>query len=193
MRGRILIVDDEQVTGTLLAEVLQQHGYAAHAVSSAHACLEQVERDGADVVLTDVMMPGMSGIELCQVLRERHGDVVPIVLTAACMPDVAVAAIRAGAYDYLTKPVSIRALEVSVARALEQLALRHELDRLRETAFSTELVGTSAEFQRALQLAHRIADTDATVLVCGESGTGKEVIAREIHRRSSRRDEPFVA
>ncbi len=193
MRGRILIVDDEVATGDLLAGVLQQLGHAAEAFSSARACLERLEHEAADVVVTDVMMPDMSGIQLCEQLRARHPGVVPIVVTAACVTDVAIAAIRAGAYDYLTKPISIRALKEAVARALDELELRCELERLRGTTFDGDLIACSEEMRSTLELARRVVDSDATVLIVGESGAGKEVIAQHIHRSSHRRDEPFVA
>src|SRR5262245_43811123 len=195
MRGRILVVDDEATTAELLAESLQQRGYAADAVSSGRACLERLASASADVVLIDVMMPEMSGIELCQAIREKYRDVLPIVLTGRYGTDVAIAAIRAGAYDYITKPVTIRALEIILARALDHLALQHELDRLRDTSEDAVggVVGSSAAIRRCLDLVERIASSDATVLITGESGTGKERIARAIHQLSNRRTEPFVA
>jgi two-component system response regulator HydG len=196
MRGRILIVDDEPNTGNLLAEVLHQQGYAAEAVSSGRACLDRLSRGGADVVVTDVMMPEMTGIELCQELRDQYPHVIPIVVTGAFATDIAIAAIRAGAYDYITKPIKIRSLELAVARALDQVALQHELDRLRSSRIEEPLagiVGASPALHQTFELVRRVANSDATVLVTGESGTGKELVARAIHQLSDRRDEPFIA
>jgi len=189
-------VDDEPSLGSTLAEVLHQRGYAAEAVSSGQACLERLARVGADVVVTDVLMPDMNGIELCQEVRERFRDVLPIVVTGVFAQDVAIAAIRAGAFDYITKPVKVRTLELAVARALDQIALQHELDAHRiataDTSFAG-IVGTSQAVARTVELVRRIADSDATVLITGESGTGKELVARAIHHQSQRRNEPFVA
>ena len=196
MRGRILIVDDEPNTAGLLAECLHQHGYAVGAVNSGRACLEQLSRQAADVVVTDVMMPEMSGIELCEQLRDRYPETLPIVVTGRYGTDVAIAAIRAGAYDYITKPVRVQALELAVARAIEHLELTHDLERLRNATIDDPfagVAGTSAAIQETLELARRVSASDATVLVTGESGSGKELIARAVHSLSDRRDEPFVA
>jgi two-component system response regulator HydG len=196
MRGRILVVDDEVNTAGLLAESLLQRGYSAEGVSSAYACLDRLERSNVDVVLTDVMMPEMSGIELCGQLRERHPEVLPIVVTGRYGTDVAIAAMRAGAYDYITKPVKIGALELALGRALAHLSVQHELERLRQLPIDypdAGITGTSSAIRDTLDLVRRVSRSDATVLVTGESGTGKERIARGIHQLSERRDEPFVA
>jgi DNA-binding NtrC family response regulator len=196
MRGRILVVDDEVHTTELLTESLHLRGYAAEGVSSARACLERLSLAAADVVLTDVMMPEMSGIELCALLRDRYPDVLPIVLTGRYGTDVAVAAIRAGAYDYITKPVTLRALDIALGRALDHLALHHELDRLRTATAEDPVAGVvdkSSAIVRCLDLVRRVAPSDAAVLITGESGTGRERMARAIHHLSSRKTEPFVA
>jgi two-component system response regulator HydG len=195
MRGRILIVDDDASTGGALAELLRQHGYSTDAVGSARACLDRLTRHGADVVITDVNMPEMSGIELCEQLQIQHPDVLPIVITASASTDVAVSAIRAGAYDYITKPIDVRALELAVARALDHLALQQELVRLRDAPLDGRLgvIGASRAIHHTLALVERVALSDATVLVSGESGCGKELIARAIHHASDRVGEPFVA
>jgi two-component system response regulator HydG len=198
MRGRILVVDDEANTAELLAESLRQRGYAADGLTSARACLERLASSSAasGVVLMDVMMPEMSGIELCSAIRDRYPDVLPIVVTGRSDTDVAIAAIRAGAYDYITKPVAIRALELALIRALEHLALQQELARLRDASADDPVSGVegdSSAIQNTLEMVRRIASTDATVLITGESGTGKERIARAIHHLSDRRHERFIA
>jgi len=196
MQRTILLVDDEENTAGLFAELLRRRGYTTFAVTSAEECLECVARKQVDVVVTDVMMPGMSGIDLCAALRAQHPDVIAIVVTGRSTLDVAISAIRAGAYDYITKPVKIEALEVAIARAFEHLGLRREVRRLR-SAINTNpidgLAGESAVIRATLDLVRRVAGSDATVLISGESGTGKELVARAVHRLSPRRDEPFVA
>jgi DNA-binding NtrC family response regulator len=192
----ILIVDDDLDSASLLAEVLSRHGYTAHAVCSARECIAWLEHEVADVVVTDVQMEGVSGIELCQMMRERYPDLLTIVLTGNGGLDVAVAAMRAGAYDYLAKPVVIDALHVALARALAHLDLRREMKRLRATIDGTSaggIAGESRAIRETLELVRRVANSDATILIQGESGTGKELIARAIHHLSPRCDQPFVA
>ena len=191
-----MIVDDEPNTASLVADALRAQGYAAEGFDSAHACLDRVAAIGADVVLSDVMMPDMSGIELCSALRERHPNVLTVVLTGRHEPDIAVAAIRAGAFDFLTKPATMPLIELAVARALDHAALQTRVAMLRETELDDSLTGFaggSAAIQRTLELIQRVARSDATVLVTGESGSGKERVARAVHDMSERRAEPFVA
>ncbi len=197
MTGSILIVDDEDDTRMLLCEALRGRGFDAEAVESAAACLDRLRSRSFDVVVTDVQMPGMSGVDLCAHLHERHPDLLPIVLTGMGALDTAVAAIRAGAYDFITKPVKIDALEVAVKRALEHLSVRNEVKRLRahvdrELPIST-IAGTSSALRQTTELIRQVADSDATVLITGESGTGKELVARALHELSPRAKEPFVA
>ena len=149
MNGRILIVDDDSDTATALAELLRRRGFDAQHVTSGSDCLDQLARYSADVVVTDVLMLNMSGLELCQALRTLHPEVLTIMLTGRGGLDLAVSAIRVGAYDYLTKPVPIAALEVSLMRALAHVELRRELMRLREAVVVAPLeMITLAEMQR---------------------------------------------
>jgi two-component system response regulator HydG len=194
VNGRILIVDDEASFGNALAAVLYGQGYAVRAVTAASACLDQLSRDAADVVVTDIAMPEMSGIDLCQRIRQDFAHVLPIVMTGIASPDVAIEAIRAGAFDYVTKPIKIRAFELAVARAVEHATVHRQLEALRTGASDApDTAASSALTQGVLALVDRIADSDATVLISGESGSGKELVARTIHERSQRRDEPFIA
>jgi DNA-binding NtrC family response regulator len=197
MSGSILVVDDDTDTADLLREGLRRRGFEARAVHSAHECIEFLNTHSVDIVVTDVAMPGMSGIELCAHLREHHRDVLAIVVTGQTGLDLAIAAIRVGAYDFITKPVKMDALTIAVARAMDHVNLRRELQRLRSsTGPSSELggiVGSSSAVREMVELIRRVSDSDATVLVSGESGTGKELVARAIHRLSPRRDQPFIA
>jgi DNA-binding NtrC family response regulator len=193
---KILIVDDEPNAAALVADGLRLHGYAAEGVDSARACLDRLADAPTSVAVIDVVMPEVSGIELCERIRERHPSVVTIVLTGRQDPDVAIAAMRAGAYDFLTKPVALPVLELAIARALDHVAVKSRVDALREADLDgspTCLAGTSHAIQETVELIQRIARSDATVLITGESGSGKERAARTVHEMSERRAEPFVA
>jgi two-component system response regulator AtoC len=142
-------------------------------------------------------MKGMTGLELCQHVVADRPDIPVLVLTAFGSFETAVGAIRAGAYDFVTKPVEIEALAIAVRRAAEHRSLRGEVRRLREVVANTrgrgDLIGASPAMQRVFELIDQVSATDATVLLTGESGTGKEVVAREIHNRSKRGGGPFIA
>jgi two-component system response regulator AtoC len=190
-----LVVDDEEDTPALLCEVLERRGYQAEAFSSGARCLEYLRSGVADLVITDIQMPGMTGIELCRELGLRHPDVLAIVLTGVADIQHAIDAMRAGAYDFMTKPVRVDLLEIAIKRACEHLAVRREVKRLRHDAtIAVEgIVGSSPAIRETIELTSRAAASDATVLVTGESGTGKELVARALHQSSSRPNAPFVA
>jgi two-component system response regulator HydG len=193
----VLIVDDEEDTRTLLVEGLRRRGVTVDMVASGAECLEWVRNHDVDVVVTDVQMPGVTGVQLCEQLRERHPNVLTIVLTGLGTYDVAIESVRSGAYDYLTKPVKIDALMVALQRAFEHQAVSSEVRRLRHAIDATApiptLIGTSPAMREMCVTIRRAADSDATVLIRGESGTGKELVARALHDLSTRRNEPFVA
>jgi DNA-binding NtrC family response regulator len=197
VNGTILIVDDDDDTAVLLRDSLRKRGYDVEAVNSAQQCLERLRTDPADVVVTDVQMSGMSGIDLCVELRQRYPDLLPLVLTGQGGLDTAIAAIRAGAYDFITKPVKVDALAIAVQRAVEHLSLQREVLRLRRDAGRDlpidGIAGGSPAIRETIEMIRRVADSDATVLITGESGTGKELVARALHRLSPRANEPFVA
>ena len=197
MNGTILIVDDDEDTAALLRDLLRKRDFDATAVSSGRQCLEHLRFHPADVVVTDVQMPGMSGTELCVTLRERHPDLLPIIVTGQSDLETAIAAIRAGAFYFITKPLEIRAVEIAVSRALEHLALKREVKRLRAEVHRDETIdgiaGDSAAIHKMVEMIQRLASSDASVLITGESGTGKELVARALHHLSPRRDRPFVA
>ena len=191
----ILIVDDEADSAAILRDLLARRGYRTVAVSSGMQCLEYLRSGVADIVITDIQMPVMSGIELCRELQARRPDLVPIVVTGVADLDNAIGAIRAGAYDFITKPVKLDLLEIAIQRALEHLAMRREVTRLRlePTTAIDGIIGSSPAIRATIELTERAATSDATVLVTGESGTGKELIARALHNSSSRADAPFIS
>jgi two-component system response regulator HydG len=197
MSGRILIVDDEQPMCEALEAGLAPHGFTTRWTTSGEAALQLLESTEVDVVLTDVQMRGLDGLALCERIVANRPDVPVVVITAFGSLETAVAAIRAGAYDFITKPVKMDALALALARAVQHRSLREEVKRLRRLVAESdrfdELLGDSAAMRGVRALLERIADSDASVLITGESGTGKEVVARALHRQSRRAQQPFVA
>ena len=197
MPGRVLVVDDEKSMVALLSTGLGKRGYSVIAKNSADEALAALRDDEVDVVVTDLNMPGMNGLELCRRIADNRPDVPVIVLTAFGSFETAVEAIRAGAYDFVTKPVQLEPLALSVERAVQHRALRAEVRQLRravevDRGFG-DLVGKSPAMLAVQDLVERVAASEASVLVTGESGTGKEVVARALHRKSRREGGPFVA
>ena len=196
-KGRLVLAEDDAAMRDLLARGLERRGFTVKAcatVSDARALLSDVE---PDVVLTDLNLPGASGLDLARAVDEVLPGVPVVVLTAFGSLESAVGAIRAGAYDFVTKPIELDALELVLERAVEHRRLTSELKRLRETVNDARLgpfgLGESPAFRAAQELLARVAGTDSTVLVTGESGTGKELAARALHASSRRAKGPFVA
>jgi DNA-binding NtrC family response regulator len=197
MKAKVLIVDDDTSMCELLAEGLGQQGYDARWKDSAHEALLEIEQRNFDVVLTDINMKDMNGLELCQRATEAHPDLPVIVITAFGSMETAVQAIRAGAYDFITKPFDIDVVGISIERAVKHGVLTREVQRLQravdESRRFDELLGASPAMKEVYDLLERVAESESTVLVSGESGTGKELVARALHRRSKRATGPFVA
>jgi two-component system response regulator AtoC len=189
--GRVLVVDDEPAVRFTLHEVLAERGHDPVAAASGAEALDRL--DGVDAVITDLSMPGMDGLALLAAIRERDAALPVVLLTAHGSERVAVQAMKAGAYDYASKPFDIDDLVAVVERALETRALRGAARMLAaERAIGKRIVGTSAPMRRLLDAVARVADKDVTVLVRGETGTGKELIASLLHAESRRAKRTLV-
>ncbi|MCK9996427.1 MAG: sigma-54-dependent Fis family transcriptional regulator [Candidatus Krumholzibacteria bacterium] len=197
MPGLILVVDDQKRQRETLAQVLEQWGHEVRQAEDGQAALAMVKGEPVDLILTDLRMPGLSGVELLEKCRELRPDIAVIVMTAFGTIEGAVEAMRKGALDFLTKPIDLDQLEVVVQRALDMGRLLKEnrtlRRRLEETTAGFRLLGGSESMRALLSRAARAAETDATVLIRGESGTGKELLARSLHDLSPRAEGPFVA
>jgi two-component system response regulator PilR (NtrC family) len=194
---RVLIVDDEPGMRDFLSILLRKEGYAVSAAESSDKAIELMARGEFDLVISDISMPGLSGIEVLRQARASSPDTPVILITAYASTESAVEALKLGAYDYLIKPFDVEELKNVVHNALEKRRLEHEnriLKReLKEKSRLDELVGESPRMKEVVELIDRIAPTHSTVLICGESGTGKELAARAIHARSPRHGRPFVS
>ncbi|XXX73791.1 sigma-54 dependent transcriptional regulator [Sorangium sp. So ce134] len=196
--ARVLVVDDEASARSGLEKLLRQEGYAVEAAADGAQALEVAAERPPDVVVTDLKMPKMDGVTLLGKLREQDPALPVIVVTAFGDVSSAVQAMRAGAEDYLTKPVDFDALLVSLERALERSALRVEAENLRRQLREREgegvegLIGASPAMQKVYRMARQVAGARATVLITGESGTGKGELARAIHAKGPRAKAPFV-
>jgi two-component system response regulator HydG len=197
MEGRALIVDDDRAMCEMLVGALSRRGYEVVARGSAEEALEVLKTEDFDVIVTDLNMQGTTGLELCQKVVENRPDVPVVVVTAFGSLETAVGAIRAGAYDFVTKPFEMEDIALTLGRAVSHKRLREEVKRLRtavrDSQQYSDMIGTSAPMQKVYDLVARVAETEATVLVTGESGTGKELVAKAVHSQSRRKDGPFVA
>ncbi|WP_437523106.1 sigma-54 dependent transcriptional regulator [Sorangium sp. So ce726] len=196
--SRVLVVDDEASARSGLEKLLRQEGYTVDAAADGVEAVEVAAERPPDVVITDLKMPRMDGVALLGKLREQDPALPVIVVTAFGDVTSAVLAMRAGAEDYLTKPVDFDALLLALERALERSALRVEAENLRRQLRERQgegvegLIGTSPAMQKVYRMARQVAGARATVLITGESGTGKGELARAIHAKGSRAKGPFV-
>ncbi len=192
----ILYVDDEPSVGLILEDTLERAGHATVGARNVPEALQVLARGGVDLIISDYRMPGLTGLEFLALLQREGYDIPMIMLTGYASIEHAVASIKAGAVDYITKPVRPQQLELAVEQALELVRLRRENEALRREVMEfrneRQIIGDSLPVRRILQTVAMAAPTRATVLLQGESGTGKELFARAIHDASDRRDKPFV-
>jgi DNA-binding NtrC family response regulator len=196
MKGRVLVVDDEADARTALSELLRGEGYLVETAADGFKALGKVPEFAPDVVLTDLRMPGMHGVELLKRLRADHPDVVVLVMTAFGAADLAVSALHEGAAGYFIKPLNVAELSFGLGREMERLRLQREAGQLRarlaERYSFEHIIGSGPAMQTVFKTVVQVAGSRASILVTGESGTGKELVAAAIHERSPRAKGPFV-
>ena len=193
----ILVVEDEELMRSILRQLLEEEGFCVLTADSAENALEIFTTNEIDATLTDIKMSGIDGLQLLDRIKTIDEEAIVIIMTAYSSVDSAIAALRKGAYDYVTKPFVNEDLLQTVKNAVrtkelfkENRVLRRELDK--KYSFS-EIIGTSEALQKVFRIVEKVADTNASVLIQGESGTGKELFARSIHFNSRRRTKPFLA
>jgi two-component system, NtrC family, response regulator AlgB len=191
--ARLLIVDDEKNIRRNLATFFESLSHEVSAVDSGTDALKLLMEKSFDLVLTDFRMAEMTGLDLLRDIKKRFPETLVILMTAYATVESAVAAMKAGAYDYVTKPFTLEQIQHTVERALQMQGLRAENRALRNTIEEAPMLESkSAAMMRLLETARQAAVSDATILLTGESGTGKNMLARQMHRWSPRRDQPFV-
>lgn len=194
---KIIIIDDDEKVGLSIAKSLTKESYDIALFTNPYQAIELLDKVDVDLILTDKNMPGMSGIKLVELTKEMDNPPPVIVFTGHGDIDSAVEAMRAGANDFICKPLSAKELSIRVAQALEKHRMRLELiglkKKLEESDSFYSIVGSCKKMLEVYDLVEAVANTDVTVLISGETGTGKEMVARAIHAASNRRDEPFVA
>jgi two-component system response regulator AtoC len=192
---RILITEDDEDLAFVIREALTRQGYEAEVAPTAGALLDKLKAGSYDLILLDVRLPDMDGLDAIPRCRDLAPETPIIVMTAHGTRQIAMNAINRGAYDFFTKPLKMAEFQVVVTRALDRRRLQQQVKVLREGQSAggfEELIGKSETLKRVIDMAQRAAPTDLTVLIHGESGTGKEVMARAIHRLSGRKDGPFI-
>jgi DNA-binding NtrC family response regulator len=197
VQARILVVDDDEVSCRLFAEVLESDGHEVHQARSGEEALDSLRKETYDLLLVDVRMPGITGLDVTRTMRQEQPLLPVIVMTAFGSIETAVEAIHEGAYDYVSKPMNLDELKKIVFRALGQRELhaqpRRKVNQVDALEQQKTVIGRSPAMVEVFKMVARAAPTKSTVLILGESGTGKEVIARSVHQHSGRAQRPFVA
>src|SRR4051812_27759444 len=196
MKPRILVVDDEESIREFLDIMLRKEGYDVTCVEDGQKAIDILKKKSFDMIISDLQMPNVTGIELLKHVRENYNDLLFMLITAFGTTESAVEAMKMGAYDYITKPFKIDEVRINIANALksrnlevENRVLKKELEK--EFSFGN-LVGNSEAMHRIFDLVKRVSQTPTNVLVTGESGTGKEVVAKAIHYNGPLKDRPFI-
>jgi DNA-binding NtrC family response regulator len=196
-RATILVVEDDAAMRAFLREVLEEEGHAVEVAAGGRGGVERVRQGGVDLVISDVKMPDLDGLDMLREIKAVSPSPHVITITAFGSIDTAIRAVKLGAFDYITKPFDVDQLTLSVGKALAERALRSEVARLRDEVQKSyrwgNLIGRSAAMQEIFALIRRLSGSAASVLVTGASGTGKELVAKAIHFNSPRRERPFVA
>ncbi|HKT81154.1 MAG TPA: sigma-54 dependent transcriptional regulator, partial [Vicinamibacterales bacterium] len=194
---RVLIVEDDAAARTGLEQLVRNWGFIAESAADGEEALQKVTTFRPAIVISDLVMPKMDGLELLRMLQAQGADVITLLLTAQGTVETAVEAMKEGAYDYLTKPVDLQRLKILLDKIVERQATLREVKvlrrQLRDFGAFGSLVGNSPEMRKIYQIVEQSAPTSASVLITGESGTGKELVAQTIHQLSPRNGFPFVA
>jgi len=193
---KILVADDEPLIRRLLQEILKKEGYEISLAEDGVAALEQIKKESFEMVITDIRMPGMGGIELLEMVNQISPSTLVVAITAHGSIENAVEAMKKGAYDYLTKPITLHQIKLIIQRASQHKNLLEENKYLREEINEKyhfeELIGKSSQIESIYRMITRVASSKSTILIQGETGTGKELVARAIHYRSSCKNNPFI-
>ena len=195
-KTKIMVVDDEESMCNFMQIMLEKEGYKTVVSQDSKIALERIKKENYDLVVADLMMPEMSGLELLSKAKSVDPDLSFIVMTAFASVDTAIEALKNGAFDYVTKPFKVEEIKIAIKKCLEQKKITHENIRLkRELKKKSDFdcfIGNSPEIVKLKKMAEKVAGSDSTVLIEGESGTGKELVAKAIHFNSQRADKSFV-
>ena len=195
---RILVADDEESIRWVLSKALKKQGFTVDLAEDGAEARNMARRTNYDLAVLDIKMPGIQGLDLLKQFRIEHPDMLVIIMTAEATMEHAVTAMKNGAYDYLTKPFDLAALDAIILKATKAAEVTEQIDQLKEElqgqfSFGRSIIGNSQPMQEVYKTLGRVAESDVTVLITGESGTGKELIARAIHINSKRIGKPFIA
>src|SRR5437660_6494993 len=194
---RVLIVEDEPAARIGLEQLVKSWGFVAESAADGEEALQKVTTFRPAIVITDLVMPGMDGLDLLRTMQQQGADVTTLLLTAQGTVETAVEAMKEGAYDYLTKPIDIQRLKILLDKIVERLETMREVKalrrQLRESGTFGTIIGNSPEMRKIYQVIEQAAPTNASVLITGESGTGKELVAQTVQQLSPRAGFPFIA